>query len=282
MKKCFKCGTPLPEKARFCFECGARQQLAESAAPPPDALNFSHDLTGQLTERFFKALRQRIQEEHQSQDFQTYSERLYTSGFRDTVQLRSDQLADELIRLRAEEDLTHRQALTLMQDVFDELLDFFIIHFCQDLNEVELPEAILQYQGIEWDRVNLLEMIMDYLHLHKEKETFYTDFLLMPMEKLRNAGKSFLFPDKKEKILLICDQSLLGNCKEGFALTESAIYWKAPLEKPRVVRYDMLDEIRRHKEWITINGYFFSVSKAVNFRMLKLLKKIRKMQRKLF
>ena len=283
MKKCLKCRTPLPENARFCSECGARQHTPERSAPNPNALNFGGDLAKQLRERFFKALRVRIEEEHQSQHFQQYSEKLYESGFRDTVQLRTQQLSEELKRLWENDDIQQREALSLMQDVFNELLDFFIIHFCKDLNETLLPEAILRYQGIKWDQVNLLQMILDYLALQLENETFYTDFLLMPVGKLKNAGQSFLFPDtKKEKILLICDQSLLGSCKEGFALTEHAIYWKAPLEKARIVRYDMLDEIRRHKDWITINGYFFSANKAINVRMMKLLKKIRHMQRKLF
>ncbi len=282
MKKCIKCGTPLPENARFCITCGARQSIPREEAPRADALNFKGDLPAQLRERFFKALRNRIDEEHQPQDFRMYSERLYESGFRDTVQLRSNQLADELKRLYEHDEVQQREALALVQDVFDELLDFFIIHFCKDLNEVELPEAILQFQGMTWEEVNLLQMIMDYLDLHREKETFYTDFLLMPIDKLKNAGKSFLFPEKKEKILLICDQSLLGSCKEGFAFTEFAFYWKAPLEKPRAVRYDMLDELRRHKDWITINGFFFGAGKSLNLKLLKLLKKIRNMQRKLF
>jgi hypothetical protein len=283
MKKCPKCGTPLPENARFCVECGTRQRVPEREAPRPDALNFSGDLPAQLRERFFKALRVRIEEEHNAQQFQAYSERLYESGFRDAVQARTEQLSQELKRLWENDEIRQHEALALMQDVFDELLDFFIIHFCKDLNEVELSESILQYQGLKWEDVNLLQMILDYLDLFKEKETFYTDFLLMPVEKLKNAGQSFLFPDsKKEKILLICDQSLLGSCKEGFAFTEHALYWKAPLEKAREVRFDMLDELRRHKDWIIINGYFFSANKAINLRMLKLLKRIRLMQRKLF
>ncbi len=283
MKKCPSCRTPLPEEARFCFECGAKQGSRRTTTTRRgDSLDFKGDLARQITDRFFKALKERVKEEHQPEQFQDYSERLYESGFRDTVQLRSRQLSEELLDLWEDGDVEQREALAFIQDVFDELLDFFIIHFCQDINDVELPETILQYQGVEWNKVNLIEMIQDYLDMAKESEAYYTNFLLMPLDKLKNAGKSFLFPAKKEKILLIADQSLFGSCKEGFALTEYAIYWKAHLEKARKVPYDSLDEIKRHKDWITINGYFFSVNKSINLKMLKLLKKVRNLQRKLF
>lgn len=282
MKKCRNCGSPLPEQARFCFVCGAKQQDDVRREPVGDFFNFKGDLEKQLKDRFFKALKQRVAEEHQSNQFNDYSERLYESGFRDTVQLRSRQLAEELNDLWDDGDLEQREAAILSQDVFEELLDFFIIHFCKDLNEVYLPEAILQYQSVDWNSIDLFQMIMDYLALDQERETYYTNFLLMPIDKLKNAGKSFLFPQKKEKILLIADQSILGSLKEGFALTEAAIYWKTHLEKPKKVYFDTLDEIRKQKEWITINGNFFSVNKGTNLRMLKLLKKIRNLQRKLF
>ena len=118
-------------------------------------------------------------------------------------------------------------------------------------------------------------MIPDYLALDLEGEKVYTDFLKMPLDKLKNASKSFLFPEKDEKILFICDQSILGSCKEGFAMTEKALYWKAHLEKARAVDYRLLDEIKRTKEWISINGDFFNVSPSINLKMMKLLKKLR-------
>lgn len=42
-------------------------------------------------------------------------------------------------------------------------------------------------------------MILDFLQLGEEGEEFYTDFLRMPLDKLKQAGKSFLFPAKDEK-----------------------------------------------------------------------------------
>ncbi|MEL7119783.1 MAG: zinc ribbon domain-containing protein [Bacteroidota bacterium] len=281
MKKCHQCGTLLPDTARFCVHCGAKQiERNETEVPPSDALNFSGDLPKQLQDRFFKALKTRVKEEHEADQFPIYSERLYESGFRDTVQLRTNQLSEEIRDLRDSGDLDQKQAIIIMNLVFDELLDFFIINFCKDINIIKLPEQILQYQGMDWDEINLLKMCKDYLDLKTEKEKFYTDFLLMPIEKLKTASKSFLFPDKKEKIYLICDQSLFGNFKEGFALTEKGLYWKAHLEKPRAVKFDSLDELKRHKDWITINGFFFSVNKSINLKMLKLLKRIKSLQRK--
>ncbi|MFK7933873.1 MAG: hypothetical protein AB8G22_10205 [Saprospiraceae bacterium] len=117
-------------------------------------------------------------------------------------------------------------------------------------------------------------MVFDYLDFQSEKETVYTDFLSMPLDKLRNAGKSFLHPQKDEKILFICDQTLFGSVKEGFAMTEAAIYWKAQFQKAQAVRYRDLQTIERQKDWININEQFFNINPSLNLKMLKLLKKL--------
>jgi len=116
------------------------------------------------------------------------------------------------------------------------------------------------------------------LDFAQEKEVVYTDFLVMPMEKLKNASKSFLFPAPKEKILLICDQSLFGSCKEGFAITERALYWKAHLEKPQQLNFENIMQVEKSKEWITLNGFFFNVNPRLNLKMMKLIKKIKQLQ----
>jgi len=74
---------------------------------------------------------------------------------------------------------------------------------------------------------------------------------------------------------LICDQSVLGSLKEGFAFTEKAIYWRMHFEPARKVSYENISEIKREKDWITINGHFFNTTNSLNIRILKLLRKLK-------
>ncbi len=276
MKKCQSCETELPFEAKFCFNCGAPQ--AEATLREPILFEPGTDLTQRIIDQFFPALRLRIKEEMAGSDYAQYAERVYESGFRDLLHRRAGTIADK-IEQSHEEGLIDQQAIDYWIEKFNsELLDYFLIRHCQDLNPIALPEAILRYQDATWPGVHLFEMVLDYLDFAQEKEVVYTDFLIMPMEKLKNASKSFLFPAPKEKILLICDQSLFGSCKEGFALTERGLYWKAHLEKPQQVRFDNIMRVENSKEWITINGFFFNVNSRLNLKMMKLLKKIKQLQ----
>jgi hypothetical protein len=92
---------------------------------------------------------------------------------------------------------------------------------------------------------------------------------------LANACKHYLFADRKEKVYFIGDLSLKGNCKEGFAMTDRAIYWRAPFDKARKVTYESLRQVRREKDWITIEGHFFTSNPGLNLKLYKLLKKLR-------
>jgi hypothetical protein len=276
MKNCPICKTSLPDHARFCYNCGASQTAATSA--PVRRLNYQTNLLQQIEEQFFLAFRQRIEAEHPANQVQTYSERMYQSGFQEVVQRRAEQLAAQIQALSAEEKLNDRAVNALLENTFEDLLDYFIIHFCKDLNNIALPEAILQYQGLRWEDIQLFQMVMHYLDFAAESETVYTDFFAMPMDKLKNAGQSFLFAEPQERIFFICDQSILGSLREGFALTDRALYWKAHLEKARAVRFDNLQTIERKKDWIIINGHFFNVNPSVNLKLLKLLKKIQRSQ----
>lgn len=270
---CHQCHTTLPEQAKFCFNCGAPQK-AQSTPIERAFIDFDVDVIRQLDQLFLEALTKRVKEEHQEEQLPAYRERLYESGFRDLVNRRGEQIAENLQQLRTE----GAKAAAINQEVkynFEELLDYFIIRYCGDLNTIGLPETILKYQDLGLENIDLFELIPDYLAFEQENETIYTDFVKMPIEKLKNASKSYLFPEKNEKILFICDQSLLGSCKEGFAMTEKALYWKAHLEKARVVAYPHLKSVARTKDWLSINGYFFNVSPSLNLKMMKLLKKIR-------
>ena len=126
---------------------------------------------------------------------------------------------------------------TLLNTAFTDLTDYFVIHYCPDLNDIPLPEEILKYQNISPEKTDLSELVTDYLDFKNENERAHFDFVKMPLQRMRNASKSFLFPEKGEKIFFICDQTLLGNGKEGFAMTEKALYWKMPFENPERVYY---------------------------------------------
>ncbi len=240
-------------------------------------LNLRGNVEQQIESQFFLAFRERIETEHHPNRLEAYTERLYQSGFQEVIVRRAEQLAAQIHVLDQAEELNERRLEGLLTNAFEDLLDYFIIRHCTDLNAVTLPEAVLSYQGLRYEDVNLFQMVMHYLDFAREEETIYTDFLSMPLDKLKNASLSFLHPQPEERIYFICDQSILGSVREGFAMTERALYWKAPLEPARQVIYDNLQTIERKKDWITINGLFFNVNQSLNFKMLKLLKKIKRL-----
>ena len=63
----------------------------------------------------------------------------------------------------------------------------------------------------------LREMIFDYLDFDQEPDKVFTDLSQIPAAVLQKAMKSFLLPGANEQIFFICDQTLFGSCKEGFA-----------------------------------------------------------------
>lgn len=277
MKPCPNCQTLLPDEARFCIQCGAPQSLYSERGVPA-LVDWDEDIAPQITARFFTSLQDKVREEYGLTEHLPFSERVYESGFRDIVERRAQQVGEKLETQLNLDAISLKTANKKVLALLEELTDFFIIRYCQDLLQVRLPESILKYQHLTLEEIDLFQMVLDYLDFAHESEAVYTDFLVMPVEKLKNAGRSFLFPEKDEKILLICDQSLFGSCKEGFALTEKAIYWKAHLQKARQVRYDQLQGVEKEKDWININGYFFNVNASLNQKMLKLLKKLHQLQ----
>jgi hypothetical protein len=273
MKQCHVCKTTLPDNARFCFNCGAAQVMVNTEAP--EVLHFDEALEPQILRLFFMAFRQRIIEEHAERQLDTYAVRLYESGFEEVINRRAEQTAAHIRELEPAVQQNPAYMRSLLDHTFDNLLDYFIIRYCQDINNIRLPEAILSYQGLHWEDIDLMKMTMDYLDFAHETETVYTDFLAMPIEKLKTAGSAFLFPQPQERIFFICDQSLLGSLREGFAMTERALYWRAHLDKARQTTFNALHSLERKKDWLLINGFFFNVNASVNLKVFKLLKKIK-------
>lgn len=272
MKICTNCGTELPDEAKFCYNCGTPQPSLDTL-PMRYKLDLSKNIRPQIVQLFFDAFRRRIQQEHNANKHQTYVERLYEVGFRESVQLRAEQMAT-LIEEQEYDEVAIQQ---LLEESFEGMMDYFIIHYAQTLNDIKLPESILKYEALPLEKIELYELVMDYLDFDSEEETVYTDFFQMPPRKVRNASQSFLFAEPEERIFFICDQSILGSCKEGFAMTNQALYWRMPLQQAERVYYEKIEEVKREKSWITINGMFFNINSSLNLKMLKLLKKLKRL-----
>jgi Double zinc ribbon len=293
-KYCHRCGDNIVERTKACPSCSGQSPLASvfchhcgfhfegrrketRGYQPRHPLDFDAEtMTAQVKALFFKSLRQRVEEEHDPARYSDYVERFYQSRFGEIYEVRAEQIAEDTLiqweRFGAEAlpDIDRR-----IDESFEGLLDYFTIQFCPDLNGILLPGAILKYERAQPGRTDVWAMTRDFLDFEREQEVVYTDFISMPEDALKNACKNFLAADRKEKVWFICDLSLKGGCREGFSMTDQAIYWRAPLNKARKVSYRELHDIKREKEWITINGHFFTANPSLNLKIYKLLKKIK-------
>lgn len=279
-KPCPACHGQSPLASVFCHHCGFHfngRPVSDSLYEPMYVLDFDPDtLADQVKALFFGSLRKRIEEEHDITRYSDYVERFYRSKFREIYDVRAEQIAEdamiqwERFGREAFPDIDRRINLA-----FEGLLDYFIIQFCPDLNGVILPSAILKYEKVQSGKTDLGQMIRDFLDFSREDEVFYFDFISMHKELLENICKSFLFAERREKIWFICDLSLKKNGKEGFAMTDRGLYWRAPFDKPRSVCYSDIREIKKDKNWLTVNGHFFNANPSLNLKMCKLLKKLR-------
>lgn len=272
MKKCPRCATELPVAARFCWNCGAAQPVEPERA---SGIDWAAELLPQFNASFLQELRQRVEEDLGSGQWPAYQERLYESGFRDVAHRRLSQLADMLQQDRVGLGWSATRAQRKLEETVWEMVEYFIVYHAANLNPVVLSENILRYQGAVVGAGNIYGLALDYLNFAEEKEVVYTDLLRMPVDKLRNAGRSYLFPAKDERILLVCDQSLLGSGKEGFALTERALYWKAQFQPARQASFHELRTLKREKDWLLVNDLFFNANPSLNVKMLLLLKRLR-------
>lgn len=271
MKKCPQCQTLLPLEARFCFQCGTLQ-LPVLTTSTREGFDWHADWVAQAYKRFLQRLEERVQAEQEGAKLPGYQERIRTTDYRETVMRRLQQWTDAHdTRTAPEQPLAVLHELKIL---LDDLLDFFFIMHAADLNVVVLPESILRYQHVRTPQIDLAELAFHYLAFEQEEERIYTDFITMPVNKIRNAGKYFLFPDRQEKIWFICDQSLLGNAKEGFAMTEKALYWKSGLQGAQRVFYHKLVSLQKEKEWLLINDLFFNATPSLNTKLIWLLRKL--------
>jgi len=287
MRNCQFCDTELLDDARFCHHCGAKVKVQKTTPSeeiplytPKYPLDFRKikGLSSNIKQYFIQALDQRIKETQNPKRKKDYMNRLMQSEFQKVFDLRARQLAEEAYTIHITQKKTIPQEVDqLLNKSFDGLLDYFMVKYCQDLNEVNIPDEALKYEGQKKEDFDLQKMVVDFLDLEGEEVKIYTDFIKMPLRKLQNASRNFLFPAKDEKVLLIADQTVFGTCREGFALTEDAIYWKAHFKEAQKVFYHQIETIKKEKDWLLINDIFFNVNPSVNGKMVFLLNRLKTM-----
>jgi Double zinc ribbon len=291
-KFCHRCGDAVSEQTKpcpvcqqqskvgsvFCHHCGFRfEDARERTYIPRFVLDFDQpNLLEQVNALFFGCLRLRVEEEHDILKYSDFVERFYDSRFRDIYESRARQIALEATRIwhRFGSEGTQELDRHLIRS-FEGLLDYFIIQFCPDLHGFVLPETILKHEQALPGRTDMWQMIRDYLDFDRESVTLYADFITMPQHYLANACKEFLRAKRTEKVFFICDLSIKGNCKDGIALTNEGIYWKMPFERPQAISFAGIQTLKREKDWVLVNGKFFSISHRMNLKMYKLLKKLK-------
>ena len=279
-KPCPACEQANPLASVFCHHCGFHfegKQGATRGYEPRYFLEFDPaTIVEQVRALFFRSLRSRVEEELNPELYSEYVERFYQSKFREVYSVRAEQIAADVmaqwVRFEAEALPDIDKSLDRS---FEGLLDYFIIQYCPDLNGIVLSGAILRYEHAAPGKTDLWQMIQDFLDFEHEEELFYFDFIAMPEAYISNACKQFLTAERQEKVFFICDLSLKGNCREGFAMTNRGIYWRAPFDKARRVLYPELRKIEKGKDWLTLNGHFFTANPSLNLKLYKLLKKLR-------
>ncbi len=164
-----------------------------------------------------------------------------------------------------------------LRNTLADLTEYFVVETAGDLSGGVLPQRLLRHQSIDWDTADIFKVVMDYLDFDRESERVYTDFVTMPSRALRNATKSFLQAKKDERIYFICDQSLISQAKNGFAVTDAGLYWKNVLQPAGVVTFTTLERVHLAQGHLQLDGQFFNAGSRLNLKMAVLLDKLRRM-----
>lgn len=296
VKPCPHCDTKNPSNAKFCYACGQSMKTPSKEKPeeketltekpkevayqPIYPIDFQGDITKvteQVKTNFFLALKKRVQTQSSAKKYSEYLETFYSSGFNYFFDSRIQQLTHIIMPLK--DMISERTTIKidqLLDEAYETLLDRFTIEHTKHLNKIQLSNAVLRYQFVNKNEIDMEQIVFDYLDLDQEKtEKIYTNFMNMPVAKIRNASQNFLFPARDEPILVIGDQTVFGSCREGFAFTTQALYWKAHFNKAQKAYYHELYEVRVEEDWVSINDQYFHVNASLNFKISKLLKKLK-------
>lgn len=289
---CAKCKTENLPDAKFCHHCGNPMSVEEIHKKtiidtPPNAKPYTplykldyedvKNLPTALRELFINELRQELQEEQNTGNEIQALESFYRSGFRDVFESYSFQLTQYIEKVWSENAERAIPAIDKrLRMSFHGLLERFWVRYAKDLAPYQLPDSILRYDNIYAKELNLRQMILDYLDVIHEPEPIYTNVVEVPLKKLQNARKSYLTHEKEEYPIVLSDLTVFGSGKEGFSFTSKGIYWKAHFNNPHAVKYTDLKNISWQREqWLHINEHYFHTNPRLNYKIYKLLRRIK-------
>jgi hypothetical protein len=224
---------------------------------------------------FFNTLHLRVQDEHDAKQYSEFVEIFYRKKFQDTIIQRYNLLLEDFGDIERKMPLPEKPKERLLTHTIENLVDYFIYTYCKELNDVFPLPLILRYADAKPEQIKSSSFSNDFLQLQDENLLVYRDFISMPQEKLKNAFQSFLFTEREELVYFICDLSITGSGKEGFAISNKRMYWRMPLGKSHSVSFDNIQHIKHEKEWLEINGLFFNINKSLNMKVLRMFKKIK-------
>ena len=278
---CPSCQKMNPADAKFCYGCGSPMSPIIVGTTPQYNEASKYDfqqldvLENQIKALFFEELK-RLAAWVSPDGVDKYLQEFYFQNYAATVARRAEQIAEEFAELNYRQSYPSViQLEKQLENAVSSLALYHIVYNCRQINPLQIPERLMRYESAARGNVDLKNMIFDYLDFPSERERVFTDFVKMPYATLQNAAKHFLFAAKGEFIYFISDSTLLGSGKEGFAMTEFGLYWKAPLEKPQRLYFHQIARLERKKTWIEINNRFFHVNTSLDVKMLLLLEKLK-------
>lgn len=301
-KFCPQCGHPVEEphsevdeesdqrksensKQASPFE--SREQIAADnnrpvpgvTSPPagPDefeGIDWNGSLMSDFRALFKELFHQRVQDYFGESAVARYESARRQSEFKQTVSTQLAALADWVRNNRSLPAWQNKLGYDRLLIASEALIEFFLVEEAKNIHGGIWPQRLLRHQTSHWGDVDLFSLVMDYLDFSSEEESIYTDFVRMPARVLRNVTNRYLSATMDERVLFVCDQSLLGNGKDGYAMTDVAIYWRPVLQGPHRLLYQDIDQLSIKADHLNINGLFFDAGKSLNFKMALLLRRL--------
>jgi hypothetical protein len=275
MATCSHCHTALPESAKFCLNCG-QEQIPDNRYVPRYVLDLGdfRTMPSQIRDLYIKFFQVFRASECSSIPEHHIIEMMYRDGF----YARFDNIAIELTALFEQ---TLQETKRLSYKFTDQAIErqFYLYTTAYILEQhpdwYDYAPPLYSYKYTDPNaKLSERSLILDYLHADSLPEEIYTSVVEIPGQSLANARQQFLFLADAEYPIVFFDQSLRQNGSDGFALTNSRLYWKAHFHNAANVHYRNINSLERKGRHLEINGKYFNVSPELNFRMYRLLRRL--------